>query len=285
MMRFGRVDLPRLPPRGHLAEPVDMRLERVAMIRRNHDRRRDRTDRGNVARRLEHGTVARAIGVARIEHFHDNRMDLGRIVGWERESCSVTHVEPGEHPALFENAIPQPDEVFAIGRGHERRQVRFAEDAHFLGRPDGIAADREAAEPLRIALQCSDEDDASRMKAIGVHFPKPQRVEQRNVRGGEIVDARRSRQRVGLSEPRRIGRDAGEMCAPLRHEFAILGRGARTLVNQQQWRAFAAAAIMDSASADIDVVACDHGCNLSGQIHLDKCKSSLQGCAAREGGE
>ena len=123
-------------------------------------------------------------------------------------------------------------------------EITLAEDAHFLGIPDRIAAHRQRPEPLRLALQCGDEDNPPRMEAIGRAGAEAECVDCLAQRIGKIGDLGGAGQRVGLAEARRIGRNTGEMFGPLAHQRFVFRRGARALVHHQQCRSRPAAAVM-----------------------------------------
>ena len=75
-----------------------------------------------------------------------------------------------------------------------------------------------------MALQRGDKNDPARMKAIGGNLPQPQRVEQRNIGIGEISYVGLAGKRLRLAEPRRVGRDTGEMRASVAHQRLIFLR-------------------------------------------------------------
>ena len=212
-----RGDLSRRPAGRHFAQSVDVRLQRIAVIGGDQNRRRRRVGRRDVAGRAQHGAIAGAICVARIQHVAHDRIDPRRIVMGDRQPRFRPHVEPGEKPALLENPVPQPGQVLAISGGVEGRQIGSAERGPLGLSPDRIAADRGRAEPLRRAPKRARQDDAARMKAVGAGPLDVQRVEQRQQGIGEVGNLRTAGQRIGLAETRRVGRDDGEMLRPARH--------------------------------------------------------------------
>lgn len=162
-----RVDLPGAPACGHFSQSVDMFVQRVAVICRNKDGRRLGIGVGNVARRAQHRTVACAIGVASIQHFHDRLLHPRQIGMGHGQARFLARVEPGEEPALLQHAVPEPGQVLAIGRRMPFRQVAFTEQRHLFRRPDGVSADCQRTQQMRVALEHRDQDDPAQMEAVG----------------------------------------------------------------------------------------------------------------------
>ncbi len=251
-----------------------MRLQRIAVIGGYQHRRRGRVGRGNIAAGAQHRAIARAIGIARIQHLHHRSVHARQVGMGDAQPRRVAHIEPREEPALLQHPVPQPGQVLAIIGGMPFGQVRLPEQRHLLRRPDRIAAHREAAEQVGMPLERSDKDDAARMEAVGRAPLHPQRRHELRQRIGEIVDLGGViAQRVALAETGRIGRDAGKVRAPRFHQRGIFGAAARALVHHQQHRPAAAAAVMNAAAIrDGQHVPCNHRCfplaaKLSGQIY------------------
>jgi len=193
-------------------------------------------------------------------------LGYARYVGMsDRQSRRFSRVKPGKHPALLEHAIPQPGKVFAIIGRMKFRQVTIAKDTHLFRIPDGVAADSEAGEALRLALECGDQNDPARMETVSRTRSDTQCLDEFAQCVGELSNLWVARQRVRLSETRRVWRNASEMLSPLLHQRLVFSARPRALMDHEQRRALPAAAVMDLPGSlrvlarDGENMACDRG--------------------------
>ena len=219
---IGRADLAGRPARRHCAQPVDMGLHWITIIGGDQDRGRRAVGRGNVARGGKNGGVAVAEAVPGVEDLHDDVMDPRRIVVRVAHPGLVAGIVPGEEPGLLQDPVPGPYQVLAIGQWQEGRSVIGTKGGLFRFGPDTIAPGGDPAEPVRVALQRGDQDDRTRVEAIGRDPLQSQGGDELDNGIGIIVDVG-----GGLGEWFRLAKagsirgDAGEVRTPALHQLLI----------------------------------------------------------------